>query len=87
MQDGFKGYEPADREIPCPGPVSVSVRKSQAAILVAALGDLYPGAIEAAVGDIPRSARRYLQKALPLVIAQLGEHPRAAEELEAAVRA
>jgi len=59
----------------------------QAAVLVAALGDLYPGAIETAVGDIPVSARRYLQKALPLVMAQLGEHPRAAEELEAAVRA
>lgn len=58
----------------------------QAAVLVAALGDLYPGAIETAVGDTPVSARRYLQKALPLVMAQLGEHPRAAEELEAAVR-
>lgn len=59
----------------------------QAAVLVAALGDLYPGAIEAAVGDTPVSARRYLLKALPLVMAQLEEHPRGAEELEGAVRA
>ena len=59
----------------------------QAAVLVAALGDLYPGAIEAAVGDAPVSARRYLQKALPLVMAHLEEHPRAAEELEGAVQA
>ena len=59
----------------------------QAAVLVAALGDLYPGAIEAAVGDAPVSARRHLQKALPLVMAHLEEHPRAAEELEGAVQA
>ncbi len=59
----------------------------QAAVLIAALGDLYPGAIDAAVGDVPVSARRYLKKALPLVMAHLEEHPRAAEELESAVRA
>lgn len=58
----------------------------QAAVLIAALGDLYPGAIEAAVDEAPVSARRYLQKALPLVMQQLEAHPRAAEELEDAVQ-
>lgn len=58
----------------------------QAAVLIAALGDLYPGAIEVAVVDTPSSARRYLQKALPLVMERLEAHPRAAEELEGAVR-
>lgn len=57
----------------------------QAAVLIAALGDLYPGAIETAVEETPVSARRYLQKALPLVMEQLDAHPRAAEELEGAV--
>lgn len=58
----------------------------QAAVLLAALGDLYPGAIEAAVADIPRSARKYLKKAFPLVVQKLEGHPRAAEELEEASR-
>lgn len=58
----------------------------QAAVLVAALGDLFPGAIETAVEETPVSARRHLRKALPLVLAQLAAHPRAAEELEGAMR-
>lgn len=58
----------------------------QAAVLVAALGDLFPGAIETAVDETPVSARRHLRRALPLVLAQLAAHPRAAEELEGAVR-
>lgn len=59
----------------------------QAAVLVAALGDHYPGAIETAVEDAPVSARKYLKRALPLVLAQLAAHPRAAEELAGVVQA
>lgn len=58
----------------------------QAAVLIAALGEIYPGAIDTAVNDTPVSARKYLKKALPLVTARLAEHPRAAEELEESVQ-
>lgn len=58
----------------------------QAAVLIAALGELYPGAIDTAVNDTPVSARKYLKKALPLVTARLAEYPRAAEELEEAIQ-
>lgn len=57
----------------------------QSAVLIAALGELYPGAIETAVNDTPVSARKYLKRALPLVMARLAAHPRAAEELEEAI--
>lgn len=59
----------------------------QAAVLLAALGDKFPGVIEVAILDLPKSARRYLTRAVPLVLERLGAHPRAMEEIEAAVAA
>lgn len=57
----------------------------QASILLAALGERFPGAIEAAINDLPASARRYLIRASVLVQPLLKAHPRAAEELSEAM--
>ena len=57
----------------------------QSAIVLAALGERFPGAIEAAVMDLPISARKYLTKALPGVLDYLQGHPRTIDELEGAV--
>lgn len=54
----------------------------QAAVLLAALGEKFPGAIESAVEDLPVSARRYLVEAVPQVLALMQAHPRASEELD-----
>lgn len=59
---------------------------SQAAAVLAALGNRFPGAIEAAFSDLPKSARKYAAKAAPLVLKLLQEHSRALEELTEAVR-
>ena len=56
----------------------------QAAVLLAALGEKYPGAIESAVNDLPVSARKYLAKASRQAVDLLQSHPRASEELMAA---
>ena len=53
----------------------------QAAVLLAALGEKFPGAIESAVVDLPVSARRYLLGALPLALDLMQGHRRASEEL------
>jgi len=54
----------------------------QAAILLAALGDRYPGAIEEAVSQLPDSGIKYVRKALLLIQPQLEEaYPRAWDEL------
>ena len=53
----------------------------QLLVLLAALGDKFPGAIEAAVRDLPLSARRYLGEAVEQASELLREHPRAAAEL------
>ena len=53
----------------------------QAAVLLAAIGESQSGAIAAAFGDLPRSARQAVRKALRLVKSPLvGDHPRAWEE-------
>ncbi len=57
----------------------------QAAALLEALGARFPGAIETAFGDLPKSARRYVAKAVPLALERLREGSRAAEELKEAV--
>lgn len=57
----------------------------QAAVILAVLGEKFPGAIEIAVLDTPRSARRHLVNTLEPVLALMHEHPRAAEEFEHAV--
>jgi len=53
----------------------------QASVLLAALGERYPGAIEAAVNDLPISARQYLIRASVPALALLQGHPRAVDEL------
>lgn len=59
----------------------------QAAVLLAALGERYPGAIESAVNDLPVSARQYLVRASSYALAQLHAHPRAEVEFSEAVAA
>ncbi len=53
----------------------------QASVVLAALGDRFPGAIEAAVKDLPVSACKYLVSASASAIALMRGHPRASEEL------
>lgn len=57
----------------------------QAAVLIAALGDKFPGAIRQAVEDLPVSARRYLVAAVNVVLGLMQDHPRACEELQEAI--
>jgi len=57
----------------------------QAAILMAALAEKFPGAIEAAVMDLPRSARRYLTAPAKTALDMMQAHPRAIEELSEAI--
>lgn len=57
----------------------------QSAVLLAALGDLFPGAIEAAIEALPISARRYLLAAAPSALELLRNHPRATAELSEAI--
>jgi hypothetical protein len=53
----------------------------QAAVLLAAIGETQSGAIADAFGELPRSARAAVRKALRLVEPQLADnHPRAWEE-------
>lgn len=60
----------------------------QACVIAAALGDLHPGALEAAVAALPRSARRRYRAALILVQRRLAAaHPRAWAELSGAAAA
>jgi hypothetical protein len=56
----------------------------QAAVLLAALAERFPGAIESAAADLPRNARKYALKALPLVLDLLRDRPRPVEELNQA---
>lgn len=57
----------------------------QAAVLLAALGEKYPGAIESAVLSLPSSARRYLVEASTPALGLMQGHPRASEELADAI--
>jgi hypothetical protein len=57
----------------------------QASVLLAALGDHYPGAIESAVAALPVSARQYLAQAAPHALDLMQSHPRACAELSGAV--
>ena len=52
----------------------------QAAVILASLGERFPGAIEAAVKDLPTSACKYLLSASTSVIALMQAHSRASEE-------
>lgn len=57
----------------------------QASVLLAALGEMFPGAIETAVMDLPASARKYLAKAAPSALNAMQDYPRATDELQAAI--
>jgi len=53
----------------------------QAAVLIAATGDLFPGALEAAYERTPRSARARIRDSLRLIEDELQAHPRAWDEI------
>ena len=53
----------------------------QACVLAAVLGDSHPGALEAARSQVPRRARKHLDRALEVALPLLEAHPRAREEL------
>lgn len=57
----------------------------QASVLLAALGEKYPGAIGSAVSDLPVSARKYLVKASAEALELMQGHPRAGDELAEAM--
>ena len=57
----------------------------QAAVLLAALGEKFPGAIESAVEDLPVSAHGYLVGALPFALDLMQGHQRASGELSDAI--
>lgn len=57
----------------------------QAAILLSAMAEHYPGAIESAVQDLPTSARKKLMKASKVTIDMLRGYPRAVEEFSIAL--
>jgi len=55
--------------------------RRQAAILVAALGELHPGAIEAAFAATPLSSRKRVLKSIAQISEDLAPHPRALDEI------
>lgn len=57
----------------------------QSAVVLAALGERFPGAIESAVMDLPSSARKFLVNAMVPVLNLMQGHKRATEELEQAI--
>jgi hypothetical protein len=52
----------------------------QAAVLIASLGELFPGAIEEAYGKTPASSRSYLRKSLGKIRPELEVHPQSWDE-------
>lgn len=57
----------------------------QAAVLIAALGDKFPGAVGQAVEDLPVPARRHLFAAASAALGLMQDHPRACEDLREAI--
>ncbi len=55
--------------------------RRQAAILIAALGELHPGAIESAFDATPVSSRKNIRKSIDQISELLAPHPRALEEI------
>ena len=55
---------------------------SQAAVLLAILSEMHPGALEEAAAAVPVSARKYLKAAAKMAQGQLQSHPRAIETLD-----
>ena len=58
----------------------------QAAVLVAALGENHPGALEAAFKKTPISCRKHVRKSLLQMREQLEPHPQAWEEMATAIK-
>jgi hypothetical protein len=58
----------------------------QAAVLIAALGESFPGAIEAAFGATATSTRKYIRKSLLLIRRELEAHPQAWDEVARAAK-
>lgn len=56
----------------------------QAAVLIAALGEMHAGAITEAFASTPVSTRRHVRRSLDRIRDDLGAHPQALEELSAA---
>lgn len=59
----------------------------QAAVLIAAVGESFPGAIAEAYRRTPVSARSHIRKSLESIRASLEPHPQAWEEISAAAKA
>lgn len=59
---------------------------AQASVLIAALGELHPGALEAAFARLPASARDPVRASLRQIEGRLEAHPRSWEELAAAAK-
>jgi hypothetical protein len=57
----------------------------QAAVLMAVLAEGHPGAVEAAIAELPRKAKKHLSATMGPTRARLRDHPRAVEELESAM--
>lgn len=57
----------------------------QASVVLASLGERFPGAIESAVMDLPISARKYLVGASVAALTLMQGHPRASEEFGDAI--
>lgn len=57
----------------------------QASVILASLGEKFPGAIESAVTDLPVSARKYLVDASTYALDLIQDHPRATEEFGDAI--
>jgi hypothetical protein len=58
----------------------------QAAVLIAALGENHPGALEAAFAKTPSSSRRHIRRSLQQARKLLEPHPRSWDELAAIAR-
>ena len=57
---------------------------NQAAVLIAALADMFPGAVGDAFEKAPTSSRKHIRKSLARLLPQLESHPRAMEEISLA---
>jgi hypothetical protein len=59
----------------------------QAAVLIAALGEIHPGALEAAFQKTPVSSRKHIRNSLRQIRDQLERHPQSWEEIAVAAKA
>lgn len=60
--------------------------RAQASVLIAALGELQPGALESAFSKTPVSKRRDIRKSLELIRSPLEAHPQAWQEMASAAK-